>query len=133
MPAGFLMPHSLLRIRIQLHPSSCWMANTKYHGLPPVQQEDNEMSIASDLLQQHIQTLVDDNARWQTLTTFCGNSPMRLAIRRNCRGGRKRSVTQHGASVLWRTSASFTSRCYALVDPRQSVTLGLVTVFDFLA
>jgi len=43
------------------------MANTKYHGLPPVQQEDNEMSIASDLLQQHIQTLVDDNARWQTL------------------------------------------------------------------
>jgi uncharacterized protein len=28
---------------------------------------DNEMTIASDLLQQHIQTLVDDNARWQTL------------------------------------------------------------------
>ena len=25
------------------------------------------MTIASDLLQQHIQTLVDDNARWQTL------------------------------------------------------------------
>jgi uncharacterized protein len=25
------------------------------------------MMIASDLLQQHIQTLVDDNARWQTL------------------------------------------------------------------
>jgi ketosteroid isomerase-like protein len=29
--------------------------------------EENEMTIASDLLQQHIQTLVDDNARWQTL------------------------------------------------------------------
>src|SRR6266550_5131703 len=29
--------------------------------------ENNEMTIASDLLQQHIQTLVDDNARWQTL------------------------------------------------------------------
>ena len=28
---------------------------------------DNEMTIASDLLQQHIQTLVNDNARWQTL------------------------------------------------------------------
>jgi hypothetical protein len=28
---------------------------------------DNEMTIAFDLLQQHIQTLVDDNARWQTL------------------------------------------------------------------
>src|SRR5881628_2262844 len=25
------------------------------------------MTIASDLLQQHIQTLVDDNVRWQTL------------------------------------------------------------------
>jgi hypothetical protein len=25
------------------------------------------MSIASDLLQRHIQTLVDDNAQWQTL------------------------------------------------------------------
>ena len=25
------------------------------------------MSIASDLLEQHVQTLVDDNARWQTL------------------------------------------------------------------
>jgi ketosteroid isomerase-like protein len=25
------------------------------------------MTIASDLLQQHIQTLVDDNAKWQTL------------------------------------------------------------------
>lgn len=29
--------------------------------------ENNEMTTASDLLQQHIQTLVDDNARWQTL------------------------------------------------------------------
>ena len=28
---------------------------------------DNEMTIASDLLQQHIQTLVDDNTRWQRL------------------------------------------------------------------
>ena len=25
------------------------------------------MTIASDILQQHIQTLVDDNAQWQTL------------------------------------------------------------------
>ena len=33
------------------------------------QSEDTlaKMTIASDLLQQHIQTLVDDNARWQTL------------------------------------------------------------------
>jgi hypothetical protein len=33
----------------------------------PFNDENNEMTIASDLLQQHIQTLVDDNARWQTL------------------------------------------------------------------
>ena len=31
------------------------------------QRADNEMTIASDLLQQHIQTLVDDNVRWQSL------------------------------------------------------------------
>src|SRR5437764_14443841 len=65
MPAGVLMPNALLRI--QLHPRSSRMANKKYHGLRPVQQQDSEMTIASDLLQQHIQTLVDDNARWQTL------------------------------------------------------------------
>jgi hypothetical protein len=67
MPAGVLMPPSLLRIRIQLHPRSSRMANKKYHGLPLSYNEGNEMTIASDLLQQHIQTLVDDNARWQTL------------------------------------------------------------------
>lgn len=33
----------------------------------PSDNEDNELTIASDLLQQHIQTLVDDNTRWQTL------------------------------------------------------------------
>jgi hypothetical protein len=43
------------------------MAHKKYHGVPPVQQRGQEMTIASDLLQQYIQTLVDDNARWQTL------------------------------------------------------------------
>jgi ketosteroid isomerase-like protein len=33
----------------------------------PLNNENIEMTIASDLLQQHIQTLFDDNARWQTL------------------------------------------------------------------
>jgi hypothetical protein len=75
--------------------------------------ENNEMTIASDLLLQHIRTLVDDNARWQTLIAddilwelayapSLGH-PAQLA------GGRKRSVTQPGSSVLWRTSASSTS------------------------
>jgi len=30
-------------------------------------EEEASMTVASDLLQQHIQTLVADNARWQTL------------------------------------------------------------------
>jgi hypothetical protein len=29
--------------------------------------EEAQMTIASDLLQRHIQTLVDDNTQWQTL------------------------------------------------------------------
>jgi ketosteroid isomerase-like protein len=29
--------------------------------------EETSMTIASDLLQRHVQTLVDDNAQWQTL------------------------------------------------------------------
>jgi len=75
--------------------------------------ENNEMTIASDLLQQHIQTLVDDNARWQTLIADdilweLAYAPS-LGHPVNWQGGRKRSVTQPGSSVLWRTSASSTS------------------------
>jgi hypothetical protein len=51
--------------------------------------EENEMTIASDLLQQHIQTLVDDNARWQTLIaddylrlSLAEESPTNLNVRR---------------------------------------------------
>jgi uncharacterized protein len=33
----------------------------------PANNEDNDLITASALLQQHIQTLVDDNPRWQTL------------------------------------------------------------------
>ena len=44
------------------------MAHKKYHGVPSgCNNADNEMTIASDLLQQHIQTLVDDHTRWQSL------------------------------------------------------------------
>src|SRR5947209_8039866 len=51
-----------------LHPRFSGMAaHKKYHGLPSAQQRGHEMTIASDLLQQHIETLVDDNARWQML------------------------------------------------------------------
>ena len=60
------MPNSLPRIRLQLHPRSRAPDDKKYYGVP-VNNEDDEMTTASALLQQHIETLVDDNARWQTL------------------------------------------------------------------
>jgi ketosteroid isomerase-like protein len=46
-----------------MHP---WHICRKYYGVP-ANDKDNELITASTLLQQHIQTLVDDNARWQTL------------------------------------------------------------------
>jgi hypothetical protein len=76
--------------------------------VPPFNYENNEMTIASDLLQQHIRTLVDDNGRLQTLISDDISWELayglRLAIRRNWRDGRKRSVTQ-----TWR-SLPFASR-----------------------
>ena len=35
--------------------------------MPSHHNEDNEMTLGSDLLREHIRTLVDDNAKWQTL------------------------------------------------------------------
>jgi len=73
------------------------------------------MSIASDLLEQHLQTLVDDNARWQTLIAddVFGNSRMHRpsAIQQSCPEERKLSGTQRGSLGLLRTSVSSTSRC----------------------
>ena len=55
------------------------------------------MTIASDLLQRHIQTLVEDNAQWQTLIAddLLWSSPTHppSAIRRGYRGGRRWCVT----------------------------------------
>jgi len=38
IPAGFVMPHSLLPIRIQRQPRCSRIASKKYHRLPPAQQ-----------------------------------------------------------------------------------------------
>ena len=38
--------------------------DANYHSIP------FKMTIASDLLQRHFQTLVEDNAQWQTLIAF---------------------------------------------------------------
>jgi len=44
------------------------MAHKKYRREPSgCNNADIEMTIASGLLQQHIQTLVEDNTRWQRL------------------------------------------------------------------
>jgi uncharacterized protein len=61
------MAHELARIYVQLQRPLQPGRNRKYYGEPPSNNEETLMTIASDLLQQHIQTLVDDNARWQTL------------------------------------------------------------------
>jgi hypothetical protein len=81
----------------------------------PSNNEDTEMTIASDLLQQHIQTLVDDNQRWQTL--IADNILWELAYASSLghpaqRSGRDEAV-RHAtcSSVLWRTSAFSTSQC----------------------
>ena len=83
------------------------------------------MTIASDLLQRHIQTLVADNAQWQTLIAddLCGNSPTRppSAIRRGSRGGRRWWVTSPGSWGRWSISASSTSQVYACADPDAAV------------
>jgi ketosteroid isomerase-like protein len=61
------MAHELARISFQLQGPLQPGRNRKYHGERSFNNEETFMTIASDLLQQHIQTLVDDNARWQTL------------------------------------------------------------------
>src|SRR3954465_14066859 len=91
------------------------MVHKTYHRVPPAcNNAGHEMTIASDLLQQHVQTLVDDNARWQTL--IADNILWELAYAPSpghpaqLSGRRKRSVTQHGSPARWRTSAFSTSR-----------------------
>ncbi|HEX4769700.1 MAG TPA: nuclear transport factor 2 family protein [Bryobacteraceae bacterium] len=102
------------------------MANKKYHGLPLVQQRvNNEMTIASDLLQQHIQTLVDDNARWQTL--IADNILWELAYAPSLRhpaqlSGREEAVRH----ATWFVGAVenfrfFDLKVYALADPQGAV------------
>jgi uncharacterized protein len=59
------------------------------------------MSIASDLLQQHIQTLVDNNTQWQTLIADdilweLAYAPA-LGHPENCRGGTRLCITQSGS------------------------------------
>ena len=83
------------------------------------------MTIASDLLQQHIQTLVDDNARWQTLIAddLLWELVYAPAIGHPARLTGREEVMRH---VNWFRGAVenfrfFDIRVYAFVDPQAAV------------
>jgi uncharacterized protein len=83
------------------------------------------MTTASDLLQQHIQTLVDDNARWQTLIAddLLWELAYAPAIGHPARLSGREEVVRH---VNWFLGAVenfrfFDIRVYAFVDPEAAV------------
>ena len=83
------------------------------------------MTTASDLLQQHIQTLVDDNARWQTLIAddLLWELAYAPAIGHPSRLSGREEVVRH---VNWFLGAVenfrfFDIRVYAFVDPQAAV------------
>ena len=83
------------------------------------------MTIASDLLQQHIQTLVDDNAQWQTLIAddLLWELPYAPAIGHPARLSGRDAVVRH---VTWFLGAVeqfrfFDLTVYACADPDLAV------------
>ena len=83
------------------------------------------MTIASDLLQQHIQTLVDDSARWQTLIAddLLWELAYAPALGHPARLTGREEVTRH---VNWFRGAVenfrfFDIRVYAFADPQAAV------------
>jgi uncharacterized protein len=83
------------------------------------------MTTASDLLQQHIQTFVDDNVRWQTLIAddLLWELAYAPAIGHPARLSGREEVVRH---VNWFLGAVenfrfFDIRVYAFVDPQAAV------------
>ena len=83
------------------------------------------MTIDSDLLRQHIQTFVEDNARWQTLIAddLLWELPYAPAIGHPARLSGRKEVVDH---VSWFLGAVenfrfFDIKVYALADPEESV------------
>ena len=83
------------------------------------------MTIASDLLQQHIQTLVEDNAQWQTLIAddILWELPYAPAIGHPARLSGRDEAVRH---VNWFLGAVenfrfFNVRVYAFADPEAAV------------
>ncbi len=83
------------------------------------------MTIASDLLQRHIQTLVEDNAQWQTLIAddLVWELPYAPAIGHPARLSGREEVVGH---VTWFLEAVenfrfFDLKLYVLADPEAAV------------
>ena len=83
------------------------------------------MTIASDLLQRHFQTLVEDNAQWQTLIAddLLWELPYAPAIGHPARLSGREEVVRH---VTWFLGAVenfrfFDLKVYALADPEAAV------------
>jgi hypothetical protein len=82
------------------------------------------MTIASDLLQRHIQTLVEDNAQWQTLIAddLLWELPYAPTIGHPARLSGREEVMRH---VTWFLGAMenfrfFDFKVYALADPKET-------------
>jgi uncharacterized protein len=83
------------------------------------------MTIASDLLQQHIQTLVDDNAQWQTLIAddLLWELPYAPALGHPARLSGRDAVVRH---ITWFLGAVenfrfFDIKVYVFADPAAAV------------
>jgi hypothetical protein len=81
------------------------------------------MTIACALLQQHIQTLVDDNAQWQKV--IADNIVWELAyapsLGHPARLSGREEAVRHATDLwgLWRISVSSTSRYMPLPIPKE--------------
>jgi uncharacterized protein len=93
--------------------------------LNPKVNEETSMTIASDLLHRHIQTLVEDNAQWQTLIAddLVWELPYAPAIGHPARLSGREEVVGH---VTWFLGAVeqfrfFDLKVYAFADPEAAV------------
>jgi ketosteroid isomerase-like protein len=83
------------------------------------------MTIASDLLSRHIQTLVDDNVRWQTLIAddLVWELPFATAIGHPARLSGREEVVRHATWFLGAVQnfRFFDLEVYTLADPEAAV------------
>jgi len=83
------------------------------------------MTIASDLLQRHIQTLVEDNAQWQTLIAddLLWELPYAPAIGHPARLSGREEVVRHVSWFLGavETFRFFDLKVYPFADPEGAV------------